>query len=130
MITLTYLTTAIELPGDLLWIDEHTYRPVEQTATPTLTGGVVIEAAARIAGMPITLQPEDSSSAWMTRATLEDVKEMVAVPGAEMTLNIRGTPYQVVFRHQDGAIDATPIVHYSTADGTDFYLVTLRFMRI
>lgn len=130
MITLTYETTTVTLPADLLWVDEYSYRPVEQTVTPTLTGGVVVEAAVRTAGMPITLQPEDASSAWMTRATLDAITAIVVEPGAEMALNIRGTAYSVVFRHQDGAMDVTPVVHYSTADATDFYLVTLRFMRI
>jgi hypothetical protein len=38
--------------------------------------------------------------------------------------------HTVIFRHQDGAIEARPLVHYNDTDPTDWYLVTLRFMEV
>ena len=127
-ITLTYSGTTIILHPDLLWADEHNWSQVEQTAARTITGAIVVEYGTRVAGRPITLQPPAEDAAWMTLATLEALKAWEAVPGREMFLNIRGATRSVVFRHMDGAIEATPIIDYNTPDAADFYRVTLRFM--
>lgn len=130
-ITLQYLSTVLALPDDLYWADEAAWHPVEQTSTRTITGALVVQAAERIAGRPITLQPEDGASAWMTRATLDTLRSWAAAPERVMTLTLRGIDREVIFRHQDGsAIDAQPIVHYSDVQNEDFYSATLRFMEI
>ena len=36
----------------------------------------------------------------------------------------------VIWRHQDGAIDARPIVDFADVQSTDYYSATLRFMEI
>lgn len=130
-ITLAYGATTLTLPEDLYWADENSWAPVEQTAQRTITGALVISAAQRIAGKPITLIPIDAQTAWMTRATLDTLRSWASVAGREMTLTLRGVSRAVIFRHHDGsAIEASPIVHYSDVLDTDFYSVTLRFMEI
>jgi len=128
MITLQYSTTTLTLDPDLYWSDENDWHPVEQTVTRTVSGALVVNTAARVGGRPITLQPENEGSAWMARATLDTLRSWAAVAGREMTLTLRGVARTVIFRHQDGAIDATPVVHYSDTDNTDWYRVVLRFM--
>lgn len=130
-IELTYSTTTITLDPDLFWTDEYAWSPVEQTTQRTVSGALIVSVAARAAGRPITLQPEDDSSAWITRDTLETLRSWAAVAGRQMTLTLRGTPYTVIFRHHDGsAVDAVPIQHFSDTDGDDYYRVTLRFMEV
>lgn len=129
-ITLSHSGTTVTLDPDLFWSDEHAWQPVEQSAQRTVTGALVISVSARNGGRPITLQPEDDSSAWMSKATLDTLKSWAAVPGRQMNLNIRGTSYIVIFRHQDGAIEAAPLVHYNDVDAADWYRVTLRFLEI
>ena len=130
-ITLTDGATAIDLSPDLYWSDENAWHPVEQTVQRTLTGALIVSAATRLKGRPITLQPQTDSEAWMTRATLDALRAMGAVAGKTMTLTLRGAPYSVIFRHHEGpAIEATPVVHFADITADDWYLVTLRFTEV
>ena len=130
-ITLAYQATTLTLDPDLKWSDEHQWHPVEQTSQRTITGALIVSTAARIGGRPITLQPDDDSSAWMPRSMIDTLRSWAAVPGRQMTLTLRGTPHTVIFRHHDGiAVEASPIVFYSDEDGSDWYKATLRFMEI
>lgn len=128
-ITLAVGGTTVTLPPDLFWSDEN-WAPVEQTTQRTITGGLVVSAGARITGRPITLQPEDDASAWITQAALAQLRTWAGVAGQAMTLTLRGTARSVLWRHQDGAIDAAPVAHYSDVDAADYYRATLRFMEI
>lgn len=131
MITLSDGTISVELHKDLLWSDEYSWTPVEQTATRGITGVNIVQVQARMGGREITLEPEDDSSAWMTRAVLNQLQAWAAVPGKELTLVLRGAEREVIFRHHGGeAISATPVYHYDVMDDADFYRVTLRFMEI
>lgn len=131
MTTLTYSGTTITLPADLYWADEASWQPVVQTAERTITGALVIQTHVRIAGRPITLQPPGDNGAWITRETLDGLTALAAIPGAAMTLTLRGVPRQVVWRHQEEpVIDAQPVMHYADVQEGDFYTATLRFMEI
>lgn len=132
--TLAVGATVVELSDDLFWSDEHTWHPVEQTAQRTITGALIISVATRLAGRPITLEPEDDDSAWMTKATLDQLGNWAAVPGQIMVLTLNGIERDVIFRHQDGAgVEARPVVHWgnsSAPESTDWYRVTLRLMEV
>lgn len=130
-ITLSDGTDTIELSPDLYWADELTWNPVEQTVEPTVTGALIVQSAARLAGRPITLEPEDDqSSAWMTREVVDLLRNFAAVPGKVMTLTLRGVARSVIFRHQEVGFEARPVVHYRDVEGTDWYTCALRFMEI
>lgn len=131
MIILSDDTTDIELHPDLLWSDEFNWQPVEQATERTITGALIVMPAQRIGGRPITLEPEDDRSAWMTRATIEQLRNWAAEAGKQLVLTLRGSTRDVVFRHHDGAgLEARPVVHFSDMDSGDFYLATLRLMEI
>lgn len=130
-ITLKYLTTTLTLPGDLFWSDENDWNSVEQTVQRSTTGALIISSAARIAGRPVTLKPDDDSGAWMPQGLLAQLRNFAEVAGAVMQLTVRGTSRDVVFRHHDGpAVEAVPVVHYSDVIDADWYRVTLRFMEV
>lgn len=130
-ITLTDGTTAVELNPDLYWSDENNWLPVEQTVQRTVTGAVIVSTAPRLKGRSITLAPQNETSGWMTRATVEALRNWGAVPGKVLTLTLRGINYSVIFRHHDSpAVDATPIVHYRDTEAADWYSVTLKFMEV
>lgn len=129
-ISLSDGTTTVQLHPDLFWSDEFGWHPVEQTEQRTITGALIVSAAERIGGRPITLEPENDSSAWMTREVVAALRNWAAVPGKELTLTLRGVTYTVVFRHQNGGLEARPVVHYSDADLGDNYLCVVRLMEI
>jgi hypothetical protein len=90
-----------------------------------------VQVTQKVAGRPITLEPEDDGSAWMTREVIEQLRNWAAGPGTVLELTLRGVSRNVLFRHQDGAaLEARPVVHFSDVASADFYLATLRFMEI
>jgi hypothetical protein len=131
MIYLANGATTLTLPIDLHWSDEFDWHAVEQSVDRSLTGGLIVQTQARDGGRPITLRPEDSNSAWMTRSMLETIQGWAAISGLELSLTIRGVARTVVFRHHEGpAVEARPVVHFNEVDGTDYYVVTLRLMEL
>lgn len=131
MITLSDGTTTLTLHPDLYWPDENNWHPVEQVVLRTVTGALIVSAATRQKGRPITLQPENDGSGWMNRATCEQLRSWALVPGQQLTLTLRGTTYSVIFRHHDApAIEARPVVHWSDVQSDDWYLVTLKFTEV
>ena len=82
------------------------------------------------AAMACAEQPEDESSAWMLGSVVSQIRNWAAVPGQVLTLTLRGVSRSVMFRHQDGGLEAKPVVHYRDRDNSDFYLCTVRFMEI
>lgn len=132
-VNLTDGTDTVTLHPDTSWADEFQWHPVEQTATRTVTGALVVSAAARVAGRPITLQSSEDA-AWEHRETVDgQLRNWAAVPGKVLVLTLRGTERDVIFRHHDGvAFEATPVVLYrdSDIDDTDFYRYVLRLMEI
>lgn len=129
-ITLARAGTTVVLPDDLLWADEYTWQPVQQTTTVTLTGGVVVESAARTAGRPITLASGDDR-AWVPRSAVDQLAAWAAIAGAQMTLTIRGGAARtVVFRHEDGALEAEQVLYWSQPSADWNYKITLRLLEV
>lgn len=120
---------AITLPSDLIWVDEYAYTPVKQTINTAVNGSLVIEAAAALAGRPMTLQGGEDA-AWISRATLELLRLKQIQPGLVMTLTLNyGDSYNVLFMQPDG-IAAKPVIDYNNPDAADWYTVTLKFIEV
>ena len=81
-------------------------------------------------GRPITLEPEDDSSAWMPSDAVVQLRNWAAVPGQQLILTLRNETRNVIFRHQDGGLEARPVVHYRDRTPTDWYLCVVRLMEI
>ncbi|MBK6587941.1 MAG: hypothetical protein IPG22_06460 [Acidobacteria bacterium] len=127
-ITLTYGSTVLDLPDDLLWIDRHTWSPVTQSYAPSITGGAIIDTGEKTAGRPITLAG-DESHAWLTYEVVSQLKVWAAIPDCQMSLSIQGAAYPVIFRHYEPpALDLTPVVDYAAPDAADFFYGQLKFM--
>jgi hypothetical protein len=123
--TLTRGATTLTLP-DLLWPDEFAWQAVEQTTIYTITGALIVQASAKQAGRPVTLQ----SGAWFTRADLETLRTWAALPAESFTLVYRGTSLTVAFDHARGAITPEPLFEVCDPDGTDHIRATLRFIEV
>jgi hypothetical protein len=130
----------IELPDDLNWSDETAPWKVAQTATPTLSGALVIQESAMQVGRPITLESQQDGAAWVAmvpRATVDALLAKEAVAGAAaMTLTVprydgSTASYQVRWRRTDGpAIEAKPMKFIVPAAPTDWYSLTLRLVQV
>lgn len=130
MISLADATTTLTLDPDLFWSDEDNWHPVAQNVERTITGALDIQVTAMQKGRPITLEPEDDSSAWMTSAVVQQLRNWAAVPGQQLILTLRGVSHTVIFRHQDGGFESKPVIHYRDRVPGDWYLCVIRLMEI
>lgn len=120
---------ALSLPADLIWTDEFDWSPIEQTASYTLTGGLVIETGQRQAGRAITLAGSEVSG-WADRQTVAALYAKLTLSGAlTLTLN-DGRVFTVTFRHNDTPVAADPIVDYRLPEGSDYYSLIVRLMEV
>lgn len=128
-ITLSVGAISVALDADLLWADENTWHPVEQSIERSVTGAQIISIGTRIGGRPVTLQPEDDGSAWMTLTQVNQLKTWAGIAGQQMQLTLRGTTRTVIFRHPE-PMEAVPVVHYRDVQDVDWYRLNLRFLEI
>ena len=131
-ITLARAGTTITLSDRLHWTDEFDWHPVEQASSYSTTGALLIDVATRQAGRPITLQGTDTQ-AWMSRTTMLQLAAWAALPGAVLTLALRGVARDVVFDHaQGGGFTAVPIWRLldGEVDATLLYRSTLKFLEV
>ena len=133
---LTNLETgvALPLPDDLLWSDEHAWSPAVASTSYLITGALLIQSATRQAGRPITLVGAPDM-AWVTRATVEQLRAWAAIPIGTATGHFAltfadGRSFTVAFRHSETAIEAEPVLGIPARADTDFYRLTLRFLEI
>ncbi|MFU8763879.1 MAG: hypothetical protein ACNA7T_05120 [Haliea sp.] len=129
MITLSDGINTIPLPYDLFWEDEN-WAAVEQTATRSVTGKLILQSMPRVAGRPITLGPPPvGGGGWMRRALLPQIRTWLNTPGQALTLVIRGSSFPVQFRHHDGdPYSDEPVRWFSDANDTDWVIPTFRFI--
>lgn len=116
---------SISLPSDLDWQDEFDYSPVAQNAERSLSGKLAIEEATKIYGRPLTLVG-GQNAAWVERSTVNSLYALLT-KNNEMTLQMHGIEYQVIWRHSDTPIEAKPVVRVRNPQDTHKYTITLRF---
>lgn len=133
---LTNLTdsVALSLPDDLMWSDEHSWSPAVASVSYLITGALLVQSAVRQGGRPITLVGA-ADMAWVTRATVEQLRGWASVPlGASdgrFTLTFSdGRDFAVAFRHAEVAIESEPVKGIPARLDTDFYRITLRLMQV
>lgn len=129
MTTLTYLSTTLTLPDDLLWTDEFAWTAVEQRTEYSITGALIVEASAKQSGRPITLASNENRG-WMPRAALLTLKAWAALPAQAFTLVLNGVTYTVAFDQARNAVEAAPLFALVGTDAGDDYLPTLRFIEV
>jgi hypothetical protein len=130
------LSTEVDLvlPDDLLWSDEHNWSPTVASTSYLITGALLIQSATRQAGRPITLVGAPDM-AWVTRATVEQLRAWAAAPVGSATGRFEltfqdGRTFTVVFRHAEVPIEAEPVLGIPAQDDAALYRLTLRFLEI
>ena len=130
------LTTNEELllPNDLLWSDEFEWSPVVANNTYTLTGSLVIQQGVRQAGRPISLKAPEQDMAWVTRATVQKLRDWSAIAGRQFRLVLEyptdSRQWVVVFAHADDPIGAEPAKGFPGHAAGDWFRVSLKFIEV
>lgn len=124
-----HFLAGIELPRGMLWTDEFDWSAVQKSVERSITGAQVIDAAAKLAGRPITLQGVRDQG-WIRRATLLAVQALADVPGATYTLKLAdGREFEVMFAPEN-PIEAEPISRPELPASTHPYVATLRLLTV
>ncbi len=124
-----HFLNGIELPRGMLWVDEFNWSAVEKTIERSITGAQVIDAAARVAGRPITLEAVEDQG-WIRRATLLAVRALADAPGGEYLLKLAdGREFTVQFAAED-PIEAQPVSRPELPESTHPYVATLRLITV
>jgi len=134
-ITLARGSTVLELPQDLLWTNEYQWSPVIQSTERSITGALLVDAAARISGRLITLAGREDS-AWILRSGLDTLRAWMALPGEQFVLTHNGVARTVIFDHGTGEVSGAlrqvePVIDFSDPEPSDYYCsLELNFIEI
>lgn len=125
----TVLTLPVDERSDLVWVDEHDFNPLAADARYSIDGALIVDEVLRTSGRPITLQGGDSYG-WITRATLDQLEAWRALPAQQFTLTYRSVAHTVLMDHARGAVSARPYLERISYLPGDFYVPTLRFLKV
>lgn len=122
---------SVSLPGDLVWADEFAWNPVAQSSEYSLTGALIVQAAPRLAGRPITLEAKDSGAGyvWVVRSTVLALRTLAETPGWTGTLTLADArTFSVGFR-EEGVL-ADPVRFIAPLGESDAYTLTLKLQTV
>jgi hypothetical protein len=125
----------ITLPEDLQWVDEFAPWKVAQVFEHSLSGALIVQESAKLAGRPITLQ-SGGDFGMASRAVVEALQTLEAVAnGPTMTLTVPAyeaadRTFAVRFRRDTPAIEAAPLKVILPQAPTDWYSLTLRLLQV
>jgi hypothetical protein len=123
--TLTVGGTTVTLPEDTQWVNEFAWSPVAQRTAYSITGALIVDAAAKVAGRQMTIV-----ASVLARTAVQQLEVWRAVPGQTMVLVHNGVTHNVKFDHEAGALEATPFIDYSDPVDSDICSVVLRFLKV
>lgn len=98
----------VQIPRQLVWVDEFAWTPVEKATGYSTTGALLVDVGERQAGRPITLQATDNHG-WLARSVVEQVRALAADPeGVYAFTHADGREFLVMFAPGDDAVTAVP----------------------
>ncbi|WP_270386884.1 hypothetical protein [Acinetobacter guillouiae] len=123
---------AVTLSDGFLWSDEFDWNPIEQKQDYAVDGAFIIQEGKKKSGRPISLTA-DKNMAWLKRHVVSKLKDWsVLQEKFELQFNYfhDKRTFNVVFNHQDKAIEAKPVLEHPSVSDDDEYNVTLRFLEL
>lgn len=123
---------AVTLSDGFLWSDEFDWNPIEQKQDRAVDGALIIQEGKKKSGRPISLTA-DKNMAWLKRHIVSKLKDWsVLQEKFELQFNYfhDKRTFNVVFNHQDKAIEAKPVLEHPSVSNDDEYNVTLRFLEL
>lgn len=123
---------AVTLSDGFLWSDEFDWNPIEQKQDRAVDGALIIQEGIKKSGRPITLTA-DKNMAWLKRHIVSKLKDWsILQEKFELQFNYfhDKRTFNVLFNHQDKAIEASPVLEHPSISDDDEYNVTLRFLEL
>jgi hypothetical protein len=117
----------MQLPDELMWIDEFEWSDVKATTKQTIQGKFIVQEAKvpSEAGRHITLSSDDS---WITRNDVLILQEMTNDTGRQFLLSMHdGRTYLCRFRQWDmPCIDVEMLIQTAYPDVKTQYKITIK----
>lgn len=117
----------VTLPDDLQWTDEYAWSPVARASEYSLTGALIVEEAAKLAGRPITL---GGDWAWVSIATLTALRALAATPGWTGTLALADAREFIVAFREDGITAEAVVFEAPSGAQNDQWRVTIQLQTV
>lgn len=119
---------AITIPRGMLWTDEFDWTAVESSSERGVTGALIVDAAVKTGGRPITLEGQDDQG-HIRRSVLLALQALADDPVATHTLTLAdGRAFTV--RFAPNPITATPIGRPELPTGDNRYVATIRLQTV
>jgi hypothetical protein len=129
MTAANHILAGIAVPRGMLWADEFDWVPVDRATTYSVTGALIVDVAARLAGRPITLAGEVDAG-WLQLGVLRQLHALAGLPDATHTLELAdGRTFTVMFA-PDTPIEAKPIGRPELPSAANPYYATLRLIEV
>lgn len=127
--TLSSATETVQLPRGMVWTDEFDWSAVDSASEYGLGGALIVDAAEKLDGRPVTLEAADDAG-HIVRSVLLQVQAMAEVPLAIYTLTLAdGRTFPVRFASVAAPVTASPAVgRPELPAATTRYVATVRFV--
>jgi hypothetical protein len=122
-------STTIQIPRGVAWSDELEWAPVDTAAERGITGALIVDAAVKVKGRPVTLASLGSDQGFITRAVLLELQELAEIPLAKFELTLAdGREMTVMFAPGEIPVEAEPVGKPELPTDDNLYTATLRFV--
>ena len=120
----------ISIPSGLVWADEFEWADAESASEYGITGALLIDAAERLSGRPITLEGQDDAG-WLERSALLSVPALADVPGATYAFTHHdGRVFTVAFAPGGNPISARPVARPELPPSDWPYVAIIRLIEV
>lgn len=124
---------SIALENGFIWVDEFSWKPIEQKLERAIDGTAIIQEGKKKSGRSISLQPSDSNSGWIQRDDLAKISEWSWLQEV-FTLKFEyphdKREFNVIFNHEEGAIDASPVKGIPSVSSDDYYSLSMKYLEL
>jgi hypothetical protein len=122
--------TPIVFTDELVWQDEFSWSPVQQSQQYSIGGTLVVQEAKKLSGRPITLKGSDK--VWETRDIVQALHNASLVPFQQFTLTLHDNSTKtVMFDKQNTPLETEALFSGQDVESTDQYIInTLRFIEV
>lgn len=124
----------VPLEDGFLWSDEFSWKPIEQNQEYAINGALIIQEGMKRAGRSLLLQPANSKKGWIKLSHLRTLREWSELQDEQFTLKFEWPhdqrEFNVIFNHQQGALEAEPIKGSPAVSLDTYFNVTMRFTEV
>ncbi|ENW95789.1 hypothetical protein [Acinetobacter sp. NIPH 298] len=129
-----FTNETVLLENGFLWSDEFAWKPIEQNQEFAVDGTLIIQEGKKKSGRQITLLSKTNKQGWIKRVALSKLQDWSALQDEQFTLVFEyphdTRQFNVIFNHQDGAIEAEPVRGVPTVSDGDYYRATFKFLEV